>query len=313
MNIFIQKLKIISNSGKYFNWYAHIINTAIIRADTKNIAKSKLGYVESHHILPKSFKMGGISDKENIVYVSAREHFILHCLLVKMTVGEYQTKMQYALNKMKNSNPYQKRYLNSRLYESLKIKTFKYIKIYKGEKVIFVHNDNTDKLKELITQGWSLTMTNEYKIGRVGMMKGRKHTDASKKLMSINSTKPQLGKNRTSEEKQRISNKLKGRIVTDDTKKKLSESFKKSKIKNPLRNVGENNPMFNCKLVAIFNPTTLEQRRVHPNEIDALIIEGWECGIYKNRNRQKSEEERIAISERMKRYHHEKKNRVEPL
>ena len=42
----------------------------------------KCDYHEKHHILPKS--CGGSNDKSNIVYLSAREHYIAHLLLVRI-------------------------------------------------------------------------------------------------------------------------------------------------------------------------------------------------------------------------------------
>ena len=36
-------------------------------------------YYEKHHILPKS--MGGSDDESNLVYLTAREHFLAHWLL----------------------------------------------------------------------------------------------------------------------------------------------------------------------------------------------------------------------------------------
>lgn len=40
------------------------------------------GYTELHHIIPKS--LGGSNSKDNLVRLSAREHFVCHWLLVKM-------------------------------------------------------------------------------------------------------------------------------------------------------------------------------------------------------------------------------------
>lgn len=45
-------------------------------------SRTLTGYVEKHHILPKS--MGGLDNKENIVELTPREHFIAHLLLVKI-------------------------------------------------------------------------------------------------------------------------------------------------------------------------------------------------------------------------------------
>ena len=80
------------------------------------------GYVELHHIIPQS--MGGSNDKENLVELTAREHFICHWLLIKMTEGEDRSKMLYALNGMKAENRYQQRYhtqITARVYEKYRI------------------------------------------------------------------------------------------------------------------------------------------------------------------------------------------------
>lgn len=51
------------------------------------------GYIERHHILPRS--LGGSDDEDNIVALTAREHFICHFLLIKMYKvfldGEYRS------------------------------------------------------------------------------------------------------------------------------------------------------------------------------------------------------------------------------
>jgi hypothetical protein len=80
------------------------------------------GYTELHHIIPQS--MGGSNDKENLVDLTAREHFICHWLLIKMTEGEDRSKMLYALNGMKAENKYQQRYhtkITARVYEKYRI------------------------------------------------------------------------------------------------------------------------------------------------------------------------------------------------
>lgn len=79
-------------------------------------------YGEHHHIMPRS--LGGTDKDENIVKLTAREHFICHWLLVKMyKKGSIERKkMLCAFWKMKQSpTKSQKRYLNSRAYEKLRI------------------------------------------------------------------------------------------------------------------------------------------------------------------------------------------------
>jgi hypothetical protein len=46
------------------------------------------GYKERHHIVPRC--MGGNDDKDNIVELTAREHFLAHLLLVKIYNNNYR-------------------------------------------------------------------------------------------------------------------------------------------------------------------------------------------------------------------------------
>jgi len=87
-------------------------------------AKNRIpeGYTEHHHIIPES--LGGPTTDENMVYLTAREHFICHWLLVKMTEGKEKGKMLNALQGMKAENRYQKRYhtkITARVYEKYRI------------------------------------------------------------------------------------------------------------------------------------------------------------------------------------------------
>jgi hypothetical protein len=99
--------------NKYYNWYNQITNRARNR-----ILKD---YTETHHIKPRS--LGGTNAADNLVELTAREHFICHWLLTKMHTGEDRAKMVYALNGMKRSNKFAQRYetkITARVYESLK-------------------------------------------------------------------------------------------------------------------------------------------------------------------------------------------------
>jgi hypothetical protein len=53
--------------------------------------------LEKHHIIPQS--CGGTNNKENLVFLTTKEHFICHLLLVKIYKDnlEYKKKMIYAL------------------------------------------------------------------------------------------------------------------------------------------------------------------------------------------------------------------------
>jgi len=77
--------------NKYEKWHEQIVQRAKDRVLND--------YYERHHILPRS--LGGLDIHENIVCLTAREHFICHWLLTKFTVGEERDKVLYALRMMR--------------------------------------------------------------------------------------------------------------------------------------------------------------------------------------------------------------------
>jgi hypothetical protein len=106
--------------NKYTRWYNQITDRARFRITEE--------YTETHHIQPRS--LGGTDDIDNLVELTAREHFICHWLLTKMYTGEARSKMINALYIMQGKNRYQERYLTkitSRVYESLRRDYAKYI------------------------------------------------------------------------------------------------------------------------------------------------------------------------------------------
>ena len=86
--------------NKYKQWYSNITD----RAKNRNLNS----YTESHHIQPRS--LGGTDESINLVALTAREHFICHWLLVKMTTGKDRHKMLNALRMMRAEKSGQERY-----------------------------------------------------------------------------------------------------------------------------------------------------------------------------------------------------------
>ena len=79
-------------SNKYTKWY----NSIIINAQARPVI---FEYNEKHHIIPKS--LGGTNDHNNLVALTAREHFVCHWLLTKMVNGKRPTyQMWNALSSM---------------------------------------------------------------------------------------------------------------------------------------------------------------------------------------------------------------------
>lgn len=93
----------------YVKQYENLIN--------KSRQRTLEGYKEVHHIVPKS--LGGSDKKENLVELTAREHFIAHLLLVKIHPRSYS--MIKSVNMMCCGSNRQDRSMN-RMYSWLKEK-----------------------------------------------------------------------------------------------------------------------------------------------------------------------------------------------
>jgi len=79
-------------------------------------------YYENHHIIPKC--VGGDDNSQNLVLLTAREHFLAHYLLVKIYKNtEFYGRLSLAFFQFtcrKNKNGQQNRIYNSRLYDYCK-------------------------------------------------------------------------------------------------------------------------------------------------------------------------------------------------
>ena len=118
--------------------YQKIYNQIIERAKTRQLE----GYKENHHIIPKC--IGGLDIKENLVELTAREHFLCHRLLCKIYPKE--SKLIWALwlmaigkQKWKKTEPYK---ISSREYEYIKIA---FIEQSKLKKISKNHKDQISK------------------------------------------------------------------------------------------------------------------------------------------------------------------------
>lgn len=206
--------------NKYTRWYYNIINNAKFRNLT--------GYTEKHHIIPKS--CGGSNSKDNLVALTAKEHFICHLLLVRMVEGNFCYKMAYALNRMLTTNSNnQVRYIpTSRKFEKVRLQISNTLKGHSSPMKGRRHSEETKKKLSEIHKGKS------------SLLKGRPKSEETKKKMSEarkgykmpDSTKKKLsefnkGKSYSDEYKKKMSERNKGlgfsRTLSDETKKKISD------------------------------------------------------------------------------------------
>jgi hypothetical protein len=188
------------------NKYTKIYQKIIYRAKDRKLSD----YCETHHIIPKS--LGGTNLKENLVDLTAREHFICHLLLTKMYIGNDKDKMVHAAWAMTTlKNEHQQRYkINSKIYEILR-------KQYA----------NLRSKQSLGKEGRKHSAETKKKISDAHL--GKKTgpmSEESKKKLSESLKGKNLGKIRTSEQKQALSDRLKGRPGvkhTAETKQKLRD------------------------------------------------------------------------------------------
>lgn len=104
--------------SKYKTWYDNIIINANQQADRRAEANKIVGYSERHHIIPKC--MGGTNDKHNLVYLSAKEHFICHVLLIKFVDEVFKRKMKFAVGKFIQCSKLHNRKFTSKQYEIIR-------------------------------------------------------------------------------------------------------------------------------------------------------------------------------------------------
>ena len=163
------------------NKYTRLYYTIVERAKSRQLDC----YSEKHHIIPKS--LGGSNAPNNLVALTAKEHYICHRLLTKMTTGRDRSKMWNALNLMiKAHRDYQQRYVPSgRIYQTLKEE------LSKARSIMFAGKNNPmygkkftkehkDKLKSARAKR---VYTNEHKRAISEGQKGKVHSDETKRRM----------------------------------------------------------------------------------------------------------------------------------
>lgn len=209
---FLTIIQEISLPNKYTDWYMQIISS---KADHINT-----GYTEKHHIVPKSFakdlNIKDINNKENLVSLTAREHFICHRLLTKMFSGKFKRKMSYAMHRLTYSN---NEYISSRHYELFR-KQHSLNLTGEGNPMFGkIHSNETkekmsDKAKKRIVSETTKEKMSESHKGKNNAMYGKTHTDEARKRISDGNKGIGAGEN----------NNFYGKTHSDQTKQRLAEA-----------------------------------------------------------------------------------------
>ena len=217
------------------------------------------GYTETHHIIPQS--LGGDNHKENLVELTAREHFICHWLLIKMTEDKDRSKMLYALNGMKAENKFQQRYhtkITARVYEKYRIEHAK-------------NHSNTMKGKLAWNKGKPMSDAQKQKLREIALQRPKPTAESiAKRVATV------TGSKRSDETKLKMSLAAKGKLKGPmSEEEKLKRSLKQkgvAKVKTHGANVA-NAVMGNISI----NKDGIE-KKVKKDTLQTYLNDGWKLG-----------------------------------
>ena len=190
------------------------------------------GYKEAHHIIPKC--MDGLDTEDNLVDLTAREHFICHYLLTKMYPNH--KGVQWASGGMRRNKNKHNGYYNARLYASMKGK--------------YKHTEEHRQYMSKINKGKKLSEEHKQKISKTRLqrkipgLKGDKNGMFGKTLSQearkkISENSKNYWKNLSDEQRQRIkqerSERLKGnknpsfgKPMSEEAKRKMLDTRKRN-------------------------------------------------------------------------------------
>lgn len=205
------------------NYPKHYYNLVYSRQKLNRVKNSGI-YYEKHHIKPKCF--GGGNDKNNLVLLTAKEHFIAHLLLVEMHEGKEKAKMSFALFQMCRKNKVHGRLISAKQFEAAKLIMSKNCS---GENGGFFGKTHSEEYKAKLKE----------RMLKDNPAKGKPSWNKGKKLSPLTTEQKELLSQRmkevcsTAEAKERlrqISINQVRKPRSEETRKKISESLKKRKL-----------------------------------------------------------------------------------
>lgn len=199
--------------------------------------KEEYCYYEFHHIKLKS--LGGDDSKENVIPLSAREHYLAHYLLWKFNPCKQTTLAFKWLNEYNNET--KKEYIrNSKIYEKIKIEYSKYLSL--KFKNISYEERYGNKYKQVIEH----QKEGQKRYYKNNPDAGKRQNDwcRGKNIIEM------YGKEKAEKIREKLINSHLGKVQSDETKKKRSESIKKA----------YNNPLIKHKFLEIMRSKEVRQK-----------------------------------------------------
>lgn len=194
---------------KYRSCYEKLVN----RAKERTLE----GYSERHHIIPRCLK--GNNEEENLVYLTAREHYIAHQILVILFPKVYrlayaaQLMTVDALGNRVDNRMYG--WLRERLSEAQKNRVYSEEtrrNMSNGQKNRILTLEQKERMMIGLRKGWETPITSEQRAKMSASMKGRKLSPEHIEKMRIINT------GRKASEETRA--KMRGRVCSEETRAK---------------------------------------------------------------------------------------------
>jgi len=183
--------------------YQRIYNELINRAKNRKLK----GYKERHHIIPRCIQ--GLDTEDNIVELTAKEHYMAHRLLTEIYPNN--SKIKYAYWMMCSMET------ESQMRYKVSAKSYEYAKQLISTRTAETKQKISETLKQSYDSGkrkkWNLgkTMPKEY---------GEKISKTKKGMVGTNK-----GIQMSDEQKQKIRNTLLGHEVDQNTRTKISQTL----------------------------------------------------------------------------------------
>ena len=272
--------------NKYSRWYVSIISQALTRIHVKG------SYAERHHILPTC--LGGSDEKSNIVKLSAKEHFVCHRLLTKMTTGMNRCRMANAVYRLTHRSKLHKETvkISSGLYERLKIDRSLAMSMLLRGRAPYKMTDETRHRMSIARQGIVRSQSLEERKNRSKNQMGRFVSEESKLKMSI-SAKNRIHHPHSMETRAKISRSNTGKQHSEEIRNQISAA-----VKNAM-----NDPIILEKISKSSKESSLDRcwinkagksKFVKRHEVETFLADGWLSGRASMIRRTKAQLEKVG-------------------